>query len=731
MAYNYLEEDNLADALNDSEEYMRGFYDHIPELQRITRAKPGKVPAGKPRVTDGTLAGIRRETPKQIMQQLPSGRVILTADDVMESYCEAILTDVILANANAGGTPYAKSKRAIKQTIDVGSAWADCFFNRRGELYYADYRIKYYRDVLFEKGKVSEFDTNYMLLIDWMTEGDLEAILWQEGQRKLTTSEWDLKALQELIDKGPSDKDEQNKTPADLKANSNNGYFKLVRFMQIGVDATFYTYAPTIKKVVRTWQNKDPRGVIPVHGLVPEDDDDNPLGEPLAQISAGKQNLLDFDMQMYQYGQGMGYSPTIKKWGNTPAGRIKISPDNVIEMNGNKQTDDFETVEIGTAATANFANNYGLIKSQILNETGRTGDTSISSTSGNPGFSKTPQGVKQQQGRMSVSDNDLRLSYELWQGRIYETLLNIHFAESEGKKTVDLEPASLKRLNLDKSPIVDYDKQYGAIKFKVTASTSQKLSDADQAANMQAASALMTPQVTYYLGQDGWKFDLGEFYSNLLHRMNIDNMDKILTKMSDEEAQQAKQQPFPIIDQPQVRINTADLTSDEIIGVLRNAGVNVAPRPPSQPGQPPAGLSPQAEADYQVEMLKAQADAAAKQAQSQQAAQPQATPEKPTKLLGETMQWKPGDLKPSERAQALAQVGIEADMSDEPTPNEIAQATDTATKIDKHAHDTALQVANQAHTQDQAAFNNEQAERSQNLAETQAEQAKEPAGAEA
>jgi hypothetical protein len=667
LAYNYLEADNLADALNDSEEYMRGYYEPIPELQRITRGRPGKIPAGKPRVTDGTLAGIRRETPKQIIQQLPTGKVIIRNNTEMQDTANAVLTDVILANANSGGTPYAKAKRAIKQTIDVGSAWAECFYNRRGDVFHADYRIKYYRDVLFEKGKVSEFDTNYMLVIDWMTEGDIKAIIWQEKQRKVTKSEYDLKALQELLDKGPSDKDENNKTPADLKANSANGYFKLVRFMQIGVDATFYTYAPTIKKVVKTCTNKDPRGIIPVHGLVPEDDDDNPLGEPLAAISAGKQNLLDFDMQMYQYGQGMGYSPTIKKWGNTPDSKIKISPDNVIGMNGNKQTDDFETVDIGTSATANFANNYGLIKSQILNEMGRRTDTSISATSGNPGFSKTSAGVKDGRAVTDVSDNDLNKSYELWQGRVFETLLNIHFAESQGTKEIDLEPDTMKRYKFDTAPKVDYSKDFGKIKFVVDASTSKA---ADNDAETTKLTALLEIKAKYQ-GQADDKFML--MYNQIVKNAGVDDPEKLL--YTDEEIQGAMAMRQ---EQAQMAHETAKLQLQQAMN----------------PPQAPAPV---------------------------QAAPP------PPKSLGESVAWKPGDLKPSERAQALQQVGIEADMSEDPTPNEIAQATDTATKIDKHTQDSQLAVEKHLHDQSQAQFSNVQADRSQTLAETQAQQAAEQA----
>lgn len=694
MAYNFLSENDLADALEDSETYMKGFYEGIPELQRLTRGKPGKIPKGKPRVTDGTLAAIRRETPKQIIQQLPTGRVTIYTDEEMEDTANGILTDLIIPNANSGGTPYAKAKRAIKSTIDVGSAWAYCFLNQTNGVLHADYKIKYYRDVLFEKGKVSEFDTNFMPMVEWLTEGDIKWIIYREQQRKVTKTQWNLKALQELLDKGPSDKDEQAKTPAEKKANAENGYFKLVYFFQKGVGATFYCYAPTIKKCVWQDENKDPRGIIPIHGLVPEDDDDSPLGEPLAAISAGKQNLLDFDMQMYQYGQALGYSPPTKKWGDTPREKIKLIPDNIIEMSGNPETDDIKTVELGNSATANFSNNYGLLKTQIQSEMGRRSDTSVASSSGNPDFSKTPAGVAQSQQVTDISNNDLLVSYEQWQGRVFETCLNIQFAYSEGKKEVQFERSTLTRMKLDKHPTIDYDKDRGPIKFCINAFTSKKLSDAEQVQNMGLVDPLMTIQNAWQLAQKGWKLDIGEFQKAKLTRMNIDSIDKFLYKMDDKEAEEAKKQPFPIIDAPQLRMNSADLSPEQIQAILtQQAGVSAPPlQPATQLGQPPAGLSAQGQADFMVEMTKAQGDAAAKEAQAQQPAEGAAP--KPTKLLGETMQWKPGDLTDNERSQALAQVGITADEGGASTnPNAQKAAIDGATQLDKHVHDTTLALS--------------------------------------
>lgn len=522
MSYNYLEEDHLSDALHDSEEYMRSFYDDIPELQRITRGKPGKVPEGKPRVTDGTLAGIRREMPKNIIQQLPTGQAVIRSMPEAQDKVSAILTDIILPNANSGGTPFAKAKRAVKATVDVGSAWAVSFYNRRGDLFYADFRLKHYRDVLFEQGKTCEFDNNYMPVIDWWTKSDLKALIWTLEQQPDTDGGWNVRNLKELLDKGPSEKQEENKTEAEKKNNSNTAYFKIVTFYQIGVNATWYIYAPATKKCLKKWQTKDPRGVIPVRGLVPEDDDENPLGEPLAAISAPKQNLIDYDMQMYQYTRGIGVSPPVKKWGTTPNSRIKLVPDRIISMVGDKNTDDFEVVNMSNAAIENYPENYGLLKSQILNEMGRrNGDSTISAASGNPGFSKTAAGVKEGAAVTSISNNDLTKSTELWLGRIFEDLLNIHISESQGIKQLELEDDTMKRYNIEETPEFDYDQDYGKIRFTVDASSSQAQ---DNDKESEKLGGLLEIKAKYGTNPDS-KFML--MFNQLVKNAGVDNPTKL------------------------------------------------------------------------------------------------------------------------------------------------------------------------------------------------------------
>lgn len=577
MAYNYLDEKQLQDALHDSEEYMQTFHEPLAELERITEGRPGKVPKGKPRITDGTLAGYKRETPKQVIQQLPTGKVVIRKRRDLEDQVSAILTDIILPNANDGGTPYEKAIQGLEDVISVGSAWAMPFYNRRGDLFHADYKLVYVKDILFEKGKVSEHSSNYMGVIEWLTESDVKAEIWkctylkkqaeERGEKYEGTK--DAKAWQELLDNGPAEKDEANQTRDEKNQNNNNGYFKVVRFMQIGVGATFYRYAPTIDKVLSSEVSKDPRGIIPLHGLVGAPSRSNPLGRPLVAISAGKQNLLDFRMQMEQYREIHELSPTLKKWGNTPKSRIVLQPDKIIQMDGTRETDDFEPVSLVTTSGRNYTNDSSYIVTKIYNEQGGSNDTSVGADAGSVGFSKTDNGVKAQQARTNVSKDHLRRLTEEWHGRIFETMLNIHLSESQGQKTLELEDETMQRLNLQDEPVMDYDEELGKVKWTVAAGTSQAEDNNDENEKLVA----LMEQKRQMVNADDKDMKM---YNQIVKNSGVDDAEKLM--YTDEELELATQMA-------QQRQEMMRIQQEQAMKQLVNPPQPLAPEAP-QDGQP-------------------------------------------------------------------------------------------------------------------------------------------------
>ncbi|MCA9333549.1 hypothetical protein KC963_00720, partial [Candidatus Saccharibacteria bacterium] len=320
-----------------------------------------------------------------------------------------------------------------------------------------------------------------------------EAIAAGEKPEADYESTWDLKALEEVKNLITQKSDEeQSNTSSKNRNDVHKGGVKLVHAFQRGVGAMFYTFHPSSKRIVRRKKNKDPRGEIPMQTMYFETDGISPLGRGIVEQVGALQNLMDSEMQMYQYNRALMLNPPLLKKGNFSKTQLKFAPNVVIDM-GADPNSSVETLKIDTTAVANFSQNYGLMKSQLLNLTASP-DTSISSEVGNPGFSKTPAGINVQQANVSVDDNYIRKQFETWFERWSETAINLYFAERSGIEELQLDnDTALKLRKLeqegklpqgfvsdDNKIMIDYDTATEALKFEVDASTSNMKNDQQQ-----------------------------------------------------------------------------------------------------------------------------------------------------------------------------------------------------------------------------------------------------------
>lgn len=628
MSYQYLTPTNIAEVFKTSRQYTEGLTDNFFEYERLMRNKPhANIPKEYPKTTDGTTASIIRKTPHRIIQQLPTGKVQSDADDWLSVVASFIYTNKIIPYANEGYALLQKCWSVVERSLGFGYCPTYVPFVNHEGYFCTDLRLPYWGDIFLQPGKLSDKDSNYIFMRSWWQTKDIEALIESQSKLKIPGT-WDTTALKKIKDYVTT-KEDKAQTPVEREKNINTkGGIELITGFQRGVGAKFYTFHVQSNTIVRTKENKDPRGELPISFAYGDVDGANPFGRSVIDLVGGMQNLMDGEMQMYQYNRALQLNPPLIKRGNFNKNKIKFAPNVIIDVGADPNAT-VEPLQIDSKSLDNFPNNYGLMKSQLLNLLASP-DTSISAEVGNPGFSKTPQGVEASKANLSIDDNYVRKQFETWFERWSETAINLFFAERTGIEELQLDSETADKLkdlaaqgrfdlNLlsEANKIrINYDTATEQLKFRVDPSSSKKQDDAEQLALIQQAITAVTPQVNYYMGQDGWKFNLGETYRTLLSKLGIENIDKLVTRMTPEEQKAAKEAPFPIIDPPVVRVNTADLSSDEIVAVLRNAGVDVPDRPPEQPGGPPSGLSPQGLADYQVEMAKAQSQNA--QAQTEQ-----------------------------------------------------------------------------------------------------------------
>lgn len=562
MIHNYLTPKNIFSRYEESKRHTELLTEPFPEFERIARNRPhDNIDSKLPRTTDGTTASIIRKTSKRVVQQLPTG-VIESDDDNawLPIIAQFIFTNKILKYANEDYDLIQKCWSVIESGLTFGAkATYTPFLNHDG-YFCTDLTLPYWGDVFLQKGKKSGYACSYVFMRSWWQEEDIDALIKRE--KKLAKdakargdkyeSTWDLKAL-ESVKKQKALKDEKARTPSENERSTNPEGIEMVTGFQKGIGATFYTFVPGAKEIVRTKKNKDPRGKIPIDWMYGDIDGTNPLGRGVVELVGGLQNLIDSDMQMYQYNRALMLAPPVIKRGSFNKKKIVFEPNRVIDM-GNDPNAMVDTLKIDTSAVINYPQLYGLQKSQLLNLV-NSPDTSISADVGNPGFSKTPQGIKQQQATISVDDNYVRKMFEKWFENWAETAINLFFAERSGKEELQLDnetAAKLRELeekgklepgfvNENNVVIIDYDSATPALKFCVDASTSKMKDDQEQLIALQGL--LETLQNSPILQSIVPKDKIIGAWNAIVAASGVEDPEAL--KVTDEDLEAQAQQPQP------------------------------------------------------------------------------------------------------------------------------------------------------------------------------------------
>lgn len=546
----YLNEENVFTVYKDSVKYMKSHIDKVDEQERIARNKPhAGIAKEYPKVTDGTTSSIIKKTPRRIIQQLPTGRVISDTNDWLSIVAGFIYTNRIIPNANEQYALLQKCWLMVERAMAHGCAHSSAPFVNRGDYFGTDMKVHYIKNVKLESGKLSDSECNVDFIEGWFQTPDIEAIISKEKELQKSTkarqkeqklelaqyeeqygaladadepynpptveadyeSTWDLQALEEVKTLITQQTDDETSNSSDNKHrdDTSKSGVKLVTALQRGVGAIQYTIHPSSQRIVRRKKNKDPRGEPNLQTLYFETDGISPTGRGIIDQVGSLQNLMDAEMQMYQYNRALMLNPPIIKKGGFSKTQIKFAPNAIIDLQSDPNAS-IETLKIDSTAINNFPNNYGLLKSQLLN-LAASPDTSISSTVGNPGFSKTHAGVEATQQNVSVDDNYIRKQFETWFERWSETAINLYFAERTGTEELQLdEPTALKLKKLeaegkleqgfvsdDNKIIIDYDSATEALKFEVDASTSNMKNDAQQLEALDGITARLEKNPTW------------------------------------------------------------------------------------------------------------------------------------------------------------------------------------------------------------------------------------------
>ena len=587
MAFSFLTEKNIFELYGPSKDYTELLTEPFLEFSRIARNKPHpKIPKAFPKTTDGTAASIIIKSPRRTIQQLPTG-VVSTVDEnsPWPIIAEFVYLEKILPNANAEYDLIHKCWMTMEAGETFGSVavYTPMLYND-GELL-PDYLIVSWRDIFIQPGKKSASDSDYLFMRTWWQETDVKKLIDAEKERRRKAKEenaeyepsWDLEALEEIKDAIIS-KDDKAQNEAEQERSLDPSGIEIVTGFQVGADATFYTFNPATEKIVRRKQNKDPRGKIRVSWYFYDADGANPLGRSVLELIGPLQNLIDGDMQAYQYNRSSSLLPTVNVFGNVNERRLNFCPNAVNKIQD--QNARIEVMNVDTTAIREYPNLYGLQKSQMLNLV-NSPDTSISAEVGNPGFGKTPQALKTQQAQLSIDDNALRKGFEAFFEEWSETAINLYFAERSGVekmqlddetaeklRTLERDGHSLDGIELDENNVatIDFSKVQGVLKFKIDASTTKVNSEAAQLDALK--TLIQTLDSSQSLNQVVPIKKKLAAWNAIVTNSGIDGLDEL--KVTEEEMQEAQTQTaIPATDETAAE-ETAEQPVEDGVQVAEN-----------------------------------------------------------------------------------------------------------------------------------------------------------------
>lgn len=497
MAFQYLTKDNIFDRYQAAKTYTDNLTVPFPEFERIARNKPKEgMDKNYPKTTDGTTASIIRKTPKRVVQQLPTGEVENEQEDWLSIVADFILREKILLYANEEYDLLQKCWNTIEGALSFGAtATYTPFLNHDGYMC-PDVTLIYWGDIKLQPGKKSGHACKYVFVRSWWQKEDIEALIDRENKlaanakkrKEKYEGSWDVKALAAVMD-NKTLKDDTAKTPMEKDRNVNSSGVELITGFQDGIGADFITFSPGAKEVVRTEKNKDPRGKMPIDWMYGDIDGSNPFGRGIIELVGGLQNLIDADMQMYQYNRALMLAPPLVQYGTI--NNVRFVPNAV--MKASTPDAKIEALEIDTSAVANYPQLYQLQQSQLFNLV-QSPQSSISTPDASLGQGKTPTALNQQKATVSVDDNYVRKMFEAWFEDWAETAINVYFGKRNGIDELQLDEDTVERLQkladdgkFDMTNVnelmqvrINYDDATPALKFRVDASTSKMKDDQDQ-----------------------------------------------------------------------------------------------------------------------------------------------------------------------------------------------------------------------------------------------------------
>jgi hypothetical protein len=391
-----------------------------------------------PNVSSGETAGLVRRIARNLVQNTPNVEVICKYDDdkPMGIFARHILGTKIIGSDQYSNDMqqnlFASTKTALtlgfacvvpSLTLDAAKGW------------YMKYDQIHYRDVFPEPGVRDVRDAPVVYVRRYLTRGEAESLCMENAPG------WDTSALKRMLKNNPPNREQQSVAFQDKKhhASTPKGYEVITRYTNDG--EPWVTFDGRERLLLRIEKNKHPLKEHPVHFLVLEKDDQQPLGKSQVELLVGRQDFQDLMLNGAMKLWYRNINPSIIGYGTVNA-IPNLSPGKYTQIsNPNAKVEAFE---VNTQTLMQ----YGQISEQnlgsMVNMLG-SADQQMAVSAGN-GMSATPQGVEAQTQMVDITTNNYQKAIEAFFSKYCSYALTIYFQELKAVQKVELTADARQRL---------------------------------------------------------------------------------------------------------------------------------------------------------------------------------------------------------------------------------------------------------------------------------------------
>lgn len=363
--------------------------------------------------SEGSTQTIKRKIRAQTIQRVPDGEIVTPYDKntVQQAVIDYLFKHKVLQSEFDGKDMLKQLWKTFNLSYDYGFACVRTGFEQDLD---GDPRITYtlidYNDVIPSPDCKCIEEADWYIIREYLPQSFLKSLYDCETDT-ISDDTYEKDVVKLLIQQDASDAAEPSSLPlADKKKGAWPSHSVEVRtFYERGADE-FITWVPSIKRVLRTVKNYDPRKDVPIHFLILEPDAEFPYGCSSVMWTIAQQQYADaFQSTAYQT-LLLALNPPMMIFGNLTNPKLKMKPRAIWPM-GTNPNNRVEPYRVETTTLTQYGSILESISGHMMASLNIT-DSTIASDANVPHYSATPQGVEQQRLDKTITINQYQKRIE-------------------------------------------------------------------------------------------------------------------------------------------------------------------------------------------------------------------------------------------------------------------------------------------------------------------------------